>query len=166
MPKRGAAARSKGAGGRAVRRKAAAAVDVLSDIEDQDLSDAPPPPKQRRGAPGKRAAAADDSGSSDAGLSSEEEEDQQGETVLSSFTVEHRVPATALEIANAKRMKDWIHETHHHFWGMSFEDAEPEALRERGIVGGIASFYWVCPPSIFLRCLAPSLVLGIRQQRC
>ena len=43
MPKRGAAARSKGAGGRAVRRKAAAAVDVLSDIEDQDLSDAPPP---------------------------------------------------------------------------------------------------------------------------
>jgi hypothetical protein len=69
----------------------------------------------------------------------EEEEEEQGE-VLSCNTIEERSPCTTQQIADAQRWEEF--QSRHHFatWGLTQQQAEPDALLGEGITGGLASF--------------------------
>lgn len=153
----GAAGGAKGGGGRSAKRggvrgggrSAAAGKESAeyrpSSNDDSEESSGDGSPRQPRGAK-TRCVQREESEESSESLpearpsDDEEEEEEQEGHVLFSAEIEQRMPCTPVQQADAQRMDAYLRRVHLPTWGISVEEAEPDALLEEGIVGGLASF--------------------------
>ena len=145
---------ARGAAGKAPQ----AVVDQLSDGDDSSEREAsggddyhPPVRKAPRTAAGKRSstrhvdADQDEQGDGDApGSSGDEEQPEEQGTVLSTMTVQQDVASSTQQVAEARHMEDYLRRMYKPVWGMTREEARHDVLLKKGIVGGVASFTWVC----------------------